>query len=205
MVYFKQIKLYCDLLDVPGRVVETAKTVMYQFEEARGDLKRYLPVQSGALAAIHVGCLEAQSGRTMSDLVADLRIAGCSHETGLPSEKELWQTRKKILKQLPAWSRQNDAGDIIQQVCTTMELPHEVCRVAMHMHERIQPLVEGMSLFFFGALRRLFVSGAQCCKHSRKRSSHLSVGVAGRHHLPVVAERAVGPIVQGVVVTFARK
>lgn len=141
-VYFSKIAQLASVLDLSQRVVGTAKDLICRYEKARGPQRRNLDVFSAALAVIDLACAHLQVGRPLSDLSADLKIAGAMES----EETDVWTARKKIVKHLPDIDCTARPEDVIHNFCTSLGASQAVRKVALHIQARLQHLVEGKTV-----------------------------------------------------------
>jgi transcription initiation factor TFIIIB Brf1 subunit/transcription initiation factor TFIIB len=94
------------------------------------------------LAAIDLACGQVQLGKPLIDILIELKVCGC---TDLPCERDIWTARRKIVEQLPGVETALRSEDVMSNFCEKLNLKWSVRKVALYIHERIKPFVEGKS------------------------------------------------------------
>jgi len=144
--YFSKIRQLTQALELPGRVETAAKDLIVRYEKARGQhRRRNLDIMSACLAILDLVSGQLQLGKPLNDVLSDLKIAQWRSDE-LPDEREIWATRKKIVKQLPGVDCVMRSEDVVDNFCTTLNVNRALRRVAQHIHTRILPFVEGKSI-----------------------------------------------------------
>jgi len=139
--YFQIVETFCRLLNLEGRVADQAKEYLYRYEQAVGKKKkRTLPLDAGVLCAIQLACSKLRTGRTLSDMCIEMQAAEIS-----VYEHEVWDARKKLVRQVPGIDIPVRAEDVIGYFSSMLDLPPIVAKIAQCIRERAQEHVEGRS------------------------------------------------------------
>jgi len=138
--YFSKIREICTLLDLERRVYDTARDLIFRYKDHH---RRKMTSLDAAVAVVHLACSQLHIGRTMADIVCDLKIAGGYDHL---DDRDIWAARKKFVQALPGIDAQIRPEDVIHNFCSLLQASQAVRRVSSYIHEKMQPLVEGKTV-----------------------------------------------------------